>query len=458
MKLQAQSQANDERIALQQFTQNPDNWQTDGNIDMGKLNAAVPKLAPMTGGDVLEKFSILNKAQTDANIAKTSLNTTQLGLLGQRLTAYGAAAQQDPSLQTPQAAKQVVDQWAADYPNDSNVKKLVTSYATTLSMSQPGPHIAQVAMQAGQAMGLTTAQQSQAMAPSGVNVSNGIQTGTVNTNPIASGGVGSLIPGTVQTQQVPLGSQQKPFQDQQQNWWVQHTDANGNITGVTRMPGSGAPGTPGALPHFTPGQPDDIKAAQQEVQSVRSAADQVGTQANINKKILQLSRNTSTGPGTDSVKSWVGMIPGVNFNDHQELGKYLEKNAIASMQAMGGSPSDARLNAAMAANGSTQYSAGALQDVTKFNDAATTALGQYRQGLDKAVGLKSSDYTALPTFKSAWAANLDPNVFRVENALRDGDTMELQKLKTELGPQGLAALAKKRLNLQTLSQTGRLPQ
>ena len=121
-------------------------------------------------------------------------------------------------------------------------------------------------------------------------------------------------------------------------------------------------------------------------------------------------------------------------DNYQELGKFLEKNAIQNMATMGGPPSDARLNAAAAANGSTQFNPGALQAVTKFNDATTTAMDKYRQGVDKTVGLKNSDYTSLPAFKSAWAKNMDVDVFRVENAIRDGEHHDLVvRLRSELG-------------------------
>ena len=36
-------QKNDERLKLQEFTSNPDNWQTNGRIDMDKINAVIPK-------------------------------------------------------------------------------------------------------------------------------------------------------------------------------------------------------------------------------------------------------------------------------------------------------------------------------------------------------------------------------------------------------------------------------
>lgn len=204
------------------------------------------------------------------------------------------------------------------------------------------------------------------------------------------------------------------------------------------------------------GVQQNIADLQKEVTAVRQAGDQVPVQRNINQSILRLSKDATTGPGT---QYWQRGLAGVGlgqFGDsYQELGKFLEKNAIQNMQAMGGSPSDARLSAAAAANGSTEFNPGALQMVTKFNDATTSAVDKYRQGMDKVVG--ENNFGAAAKFKADWARNLDIDVFRVENAIRDKDTMELQKIKQELGPARLKELAQKRKNLESLAATGRLP-
>lgn len=219
-----------------------------------------------------------------------------------------------------------------------------------------------------------------------------------------------------------------------------------------------APTAPASMPKpFYPGQTRDITTQQDEVTNTRNAADQVPAARGINQEILRLSKDTMTGPGT---AAWRDTRFGGMFGDnYQELGKYLEKNAIANMQAMGGPPSDARLSAASAANGSTKFNAGALQAVTKFNDASTSGLELYRRGMDKAVGTRNADYAALPDFKAAWARNFDIDVFRIENAERDGDKEELARLRKEIlaKPGRARELAQKRRNLEALTTTGRLP-
>lgn len=248
----------------------------------------------------------------------------------------------------------------------------------------------------------------------------------------------------------------------------------GLAPGVITQPITGAPAQIGGAAGTTPrpiggpgwqpyaGQQEDVKAFQGEVGNIRTNADQAPLAHNINQQILRLADNAKTGPGTEiwqhavgALGAPLGLSPTANY---QELGKFLEKNAITNMQSMGGPPSDARLSAAAAANGSTNFSPEALKAVTKFNDATTTGLQQYRQAVDSNVGMgQGVNYTKLPLVKSAWAKNFDVNVFRVENAIRDGDTQELQKIKQELGPQGLKQLALKRQNLTALTQ-GQMPQ
>src|SRR5581483_8324103 len=198
-----------------------------------------------------------------------------------------------------------------------------------------------------------------------------------------------------------------------------------------------------------------------EVQGTRAAGDQAPLARNINQQILRLADNAKTGPGTEIWQHAVGAL-GAPFGlspsaSYQEIGKFLEKNAIANMQSMGGPPSDARLSAAAAANGSTTFSPEALKAVTKFNNATNTALMQYRQGLDNAVGMgQNVDYSKLPAFKSAWAKNFDVDIFRLEDAVRDKDVAEQKKILSGLSPEQREALRAKRRNLNLLAQ-GQIP-
>lgn len=265
------------------------------------------------------------------------------------------------------------------------------------------------------------------------------------------------------TPQPTTGPVEKPTPSKQMAAEPAAAEKQGPATVAKQEPKKITPSYDGAMPMFpTPQQQEAAKTGIEHINQVRTAGDQIGQQSTINQNILRLSRDTDTGPGSSK---WQKVLGGVSafwggteqVNNYQELGKYLEKNAIAGMTAMGGPPSDARLSASMAANGSTEFNARALQDVTKFNDAINTALGKYRNGMDIAVGMNNERPLAVSRFRAQWAHNFDPNVFRLENAIRDKDTMELEKLKKELGSEGLVELLEKKRNLQSLATSGHLP-
>lgn len=204
------------------------------------------------------------------------------------------------------------------------------------------------------------------------------------------------------------------------------------------------------------GQEKDIAANQDEVSRVRAAADTAPQNRDIFKHILKLADDTNTGPLVSFFQK--NAIGGQVFGDnYQELAKYLEKQAIGQMQAMGGPASDARLSAAVAANGSTTFNPKALKAVTEFNHAVNTGLEQFRQGIDKAVGTTNADYTALPQFKADWAKNFSIDVFRLQNAIDDGDEKAKAAILNGLSDKQADSLLKKLDNLETLSKTGHLP-
>lgn len=209
-----------------------------------------------------------------------------------------------------------------------------------------------------------------------------------------------------------------------------------------------------------PGEQRDIAGFQQMVDQVRTQGDQAPLMHNINQSIMRLSESAKTGPGSSAWQHAIGAL-GAPFGlsptaSYQEVSKFLEKNAISNMQAMGGPPSDARLSAAAAANGGPEFSPKALQYVTRFNDATVTGLEMYREGLDKAVGTVGPNYLATPAFRSAWAKNFDIRVFELHNALESGDKDGVKEVLSGLTRQQAQALNQKWENLKKLAQTGSL--
>lgn len=421
---------------------------------------------PTTGPDHYSAIVSAAQKKLEFNASVNKLRSTERAEIGQ--TIAGAAADPHSSLQSVEAQLQALVESKKGTPEYQNYQTIA---GTTLQMME---HQSQAQGARGQII------------PNGQEAWRNVALQTGRTLLGASGLVGPEGLATPKRGNIDLGGKQ-----------VQGTFApvlaGGGFTPATQAPNTLAPtiainpvthapgavggpygtppapfasGPPGAAPGSGsgaastwtpyPGEQADIKNFQTEVGQVRQAADQAPLQHNINQEILRLSADARTGPGTAIWQHAVGALAaplGLSPNaPYQEVGKFLEKNAIANMQAMGGPASDARLSAAAAANGSTSFNPAALQMVTKFNDATNSALMAYRRGMDNVVGTRNPDYTKLPDFRKEWAKNFDVNVFLAENAYQTHDTAELEQLRKQLGPNGFKELAPKYKRLMELEQ------
>lgn len=412
----------------------------EGGLDRQKLADDISKVAPTYGQQI--STSLLSQAnEIVANkTAHQALTLSQKKEMGDTFASLAA----DPDVDNTKFID-AVEKLRQAHRNDPEFSRMLTSMTTHYPGTAPGQ--TQRSLLGRWAAAATGEPQT---TPGTMDNGAAIQPGAVN-----KFGGGFTPQGAAIPKQLPPQIVTAPTTGGQA--------VVGGATGTTPQPiGGAASPTSGPNP-WQPyaGQKNDIESYRGEVQNVRAEAQQAPLARNINQQILRLTQDAKTGPGSDTWQHVIGAV-GAPFGlsptaSYQEVGKFLEKNAIASMQAMGGPPSDSRLEAAAKANGSTSFSPEALRTVTKFNDATTTALDQYRQGIDHTVGTgQNVDYTKLPAYKAAWAKNFDVNVFRVENAIRDGDREELAKIKGELGAKGLKALAEKRQNLQALMQ-GQIP-
>jgi hypothetical protein len=93
--LTLEQQREQERQRLQEFMARPENFQSNGRIDLDKLNAEIPRIAPLTGGDVIQKFTTLAGAQTQAIEAKQNLTQDMRSMVAQRFAILGRLGVQD---------------------------------------------------------------------------------------------------------------------------------------------------------------------------------------------------------------------------------------------------------------------------------------------------------------------------------------------------------------------------
>ncbi len=449
-EVQMTEQTAQQRAALASYDWNKHIGQ-DGVIDLNSLSD--PELRSAAGDQYLD---IVSKAVA-AREQQLQTKRTMFALQGDRIEALGnitGALLSDPDIADDKEGKgiqkvnQALQQYYELYGDD--VLPVIAAYAPQLKSLPPGKLPG--ALRNIQLQAMDVSQQKAAQAPEYVARGGSV----VNVNPAAGAGVPQEIGMTL-----PPGA--SIVRDAADAQYVLDPQTN-TVTPVgSGRGGRGGPAlsAPPSAPTFRQpqyiGQGADIERAQTEVDQTRQVAANVGQNRNINQQILKLSKETTTGPLASFLQST--RIGGQAFGDnYQELSKFLEKNAIANMQAMGGPASDARLEAATAATGSTKFNREALQAVTKFNDATNSALEQYRTAMDKAVGVKNPDYTEMPAFKASWAKNFDVDIFRYENAVRDGDEEEIDKIRSELkdNPRRAKELQQKAANIRKLTETGGL--
>jgi hypothetical protein len=416
----------------------------DGTLDLNTLND--PELMAAAGDqyqDVLAKAVSAKTAQLESKRTLTALRGDQREAFAELMG--GLRSDKDVAEDSEKGRQKVNEaliQYGEMYGED--VLPVLSAYAAPLQKAPKGRM--SDALRAIQLQAHSASQQLAAQQPSYVGTGGEL----TQINPNAAAGAERL--------RVSLPPGATIVTDQKGAQFVLNPQTN-QVTPVGEGRGvspSAAPSSPTFTQPKYVGQSEDIRAQQQEVDSVRRAGQAAAENRNIFQHVLKLADDTKTGPLVSYLQNT--KIGGQVFgDDYQELGKYLEKNAIANMQAMGGPPSDARLSAAVAANGSTQFNPKALKAVTQFNYATNTGLEKYRQGIDKAIGTSNPDYGQLPAFKAEWAKNFDIQAFELENAVADGDVAAQKRILSGLNKAQRADLARKMQNLDSLSATGKLP-
>jgi len=248
--LTVEEQKDIERRAIQTFFADPANFQTEGRIDINKINAAVPKLAPLTGPDYVSKMSTLSTAQTEALKAKQNLTQDQRQLVGSTLGLLGRAGVTDPSIAIKEL-RMLSDQ----NPDNLDLKNLIEkSYVPVFTGMQAGPQVADALVKSSQAM-LTPTQQQATFAPQTGTLATGAEIKQTTTTP----GVGTTAPKievgeTLAYSQLPPGSRMTDTgtKDLNNNPIFNVFDANGRAIGQTTVPaGVDASQLPGAVPATT---------------------------------------------------------------------------------------------------------------------------------------------------------------------------------------------------------------
>jgi hypothetical protein len=259
--LTLEEQKERERMAMQQFLSKPENYQTNGRIDIDKLNAAVPNLAPLTGSEYVAKFTTLGQAQTQAIDAKQRLTQDQRSMIAQRFSILGRLGIQDKSAYIAE-----MDLLKKENPGNRDLADLIDAYKVTWNDIPSGPQLPSMAI-AGANTLLSPAQQQEAFAPRAGTISSGAATFPTTTIVSPAGAPPVQTVGGTPLVTAQLGPGQREVDtgrvDMNNNPIVNVFDANGRFLGqrsgsgtpsAAQLPGGTQP-TPlgGAAPPAAPG-------------------------------------------------------------------------------------------------------------------------------------------------------------------------------------------------------------
>ena len=442
IQLGVSEQQDIERRNLQTFFSDPNNFQTDGRIDIDKINAQVPKIAPLTGPDYVQKITTLGTAQTEGLKAKQNLTQDQRALIGSALGVAGRFGVDDP-----QIAIRELRMLADQNPNNADLKNLVEkSYVPIFSQMQKGPGVTDALIKASQAI-MSPTQQQTTFAPTVTTTAEGKQI-------ITTPGVGIKPPtSTIST----AGGLQ----------------ANVPTTGGPSAVGAGAEVAPGMRVPYPVRRADQPYIAEPTEQK-----DQLAGQEYRNRlieaqgKLTQGRRNveeviqTASGIGENLLFPGGGVmgrleqkvLSAMKSSEYDMLAKDLANLALSNATAMGGAGNTvAGLDMQAVANGTIKVPPEVLIKIARRVQADQTNLDMQATGAQQ-FSQKFGDNN-MKAYQQAWNANADSKIFEAMNITRDiTDPAKQREELNRLFPNAnqYKDFLRKYQNIKKLAETGSL--
>jgi hypothetical protein len=472
-------QKDKERIAVQRFLTDPNNFQTNGRIDINKLNQTIPLMAPLTGRDVINNMTTLATAQTQSDEAKTKMTTGMREIVGSRLGVLGRMGV------TKRAAYEAeLDLLADQYKDNEQVKSLVNSYKTQLkAVGEDDPSLPQIAIRETDSL-LSPTNQQTALAPKAALQSTGGALVPVTTTPSVGGtaprveATGTPIPMTL-----PPGSREVPTGrvDAANNPTALRYDASGRLLGefpISEAPArGGAPAAAvpamGGAPTAGPVQSQMNQALQlrripagetadtmRGLQDIRTKANESakGVQGQVfnSNEIIKLADQATTGRGAEMLANLSGGYAAIPFGGDmatnlQQLGHYmsLQTQALSSSSGMN---TDAGRAIAAESSGTTRWTPEAIKSTARVNRALALATQMYNNGLESAISKSNGDIFAARKYTNDWSNNLDIKALKLYDSFINQDVEGLAQSARELGGKNSAAYKKATAKIEQLKR------
>jgi hypothetical protein len=447
--LTVEEQKDKERRNMQTFFADPNNFQTNGRIDIDKINVQVPKIAPLTGADYITKYSTLGSAQTDAIKAKQGLTQDQRSMVAQRFSILGRLGVKDKNAYIAE-----MDLLKKENPDNPDLSRLIDSYKTIWENTmQSGDDLPGKAIAGAQTLLTPTQQQSQ-LAPS-VQVTPVGQTVTVQpsvgaqppTATIAIAGgmqggapvVGGATPVGAGTEIAPNMRVPYPVRRADQPYMKEPTEEKDQAAGAEYRN------------NLVNGQMG-LSQGRRNVEEVIQQANKIGESLVLPNFLAQFGFEKGGAPEKmeRAVRQFFGS------EQYDMLAKDLANMAITNSKAMGSvGGTVAGLDMASVANGTTKVTPDVLVKIARRVQADQTNLDMQANGAQK-FALQFGDNN-MKAYQQAWNANADSKIFEAINITRD--ITDPVKQKAELNrlfpnPAQFNDFLKKYKNIKSLSETG----
>lgn len=370
-------QKNEERVRLQEFTSNPDNWQTNGRIDMDKINRVVPKIAPLTGTEVINSLSGLHKSQTEASKAKQELTQSQRTIIGNVDNALGMAGINDPQI-VAKTYKGLIQ----SNPDNPELHKLLNARIDMLSGAKPGPHISKDLLLESASV-LPTSEQRQLFAPKAGLTNTGSELKETITSPQGIMGESPKIRMTGASEPLTIGPGQQQIA----------TEGNpyGLPVGTAYIPPSPAtkqqaPMVTGLAPQIASTLGANTTVANQDWEKTYNAAKEAQPRIAIFQNIKKLAPEAFTGVGGERKKLAAGILNAAGIDAYTAENTATDELAKNTrLLALAGGNTDAARALAEIANPSNKMTLAAIKEVSdqmigaeRLNEKRAEYLAQFR--------------------------------------------------------------------------------
>jgi hypothetical protein len=432
-------QKNDERLKLQEFTSNTSNWQTNGRIDMDKINAVIPKIAPLTGSDVINSLSGLHKSQTDATKAKNSMTQDMRQIVGGRLGILGRMGIDDPKTVIGE-----LDRLKTENPDSREVHDLIEAYKYPLSKAQRGPNVVKDLIAQEQSL-LSPAQKETALTPS---ISTTAQGQTVLTQPSVAGSMPTATIG------VAGGLQNTP---QQGGGGMGQKPVVGNLPLPYPVRSASQPYAP------EPTEAADQAAGQgYRTRLIEAQGGLPQSRRNVEEVIKQatgIGANLKFPSGGVLGQLEQRVLMAMKSDEYDMLAKDLANMALSNTKAMGGVGNTvAGLDMQAVANGTVKVPTNVLVNIARRVQADQTNIDMQANGAQKFAQQYGDNN--IKAYQQLWNANADTKIFEVMNIYKDITDPTKRKFEIEklLGsdPAKRQEFYNKYQNIKKLSETGGL--